>query len=133
MSHEITGVGYWLLMFMGYIIIFSVVPAAFWVIISNWWVLRRGNFKGLITWHKHTIITYGFNDAVHSLKILGLSLVTLILCIPEPSDPISAFSTLLASVTFLITATLVAERRKHWDMLKTSARKVILESSSFNR
>jgi hypothetical protein len=132
MSHEITGVGYWVLTLMGYVVIFSVVPAVLWIIISNYWVYRRGQLQGLVMWHKRTINVYGFNDAVHSLKILGLSLVTLIFCLPSPSDPLSAFCTLLSTATFLITAALVAERRRHWDMLKTSAREVILEHYSNN-
>lgn len=112
MSHEITEVGYWLLTLTGYVVIFSVVPAVLSLIISKYLVSRYGNRNGLVAWNKHIINTYGFDDDVHSLKILGLSLVTLILCIPAPSDPISAISTLLSNVTFLITVALVAKKRR---------------------
>lgn len=129
MSHEITGTGYWFLTVLQFCITLSVLPCIGWILISNWWVLRRGQFQGLIMWHKHTINTYGFNDAVMCLQVLGLSLLTLLFTIPEPSDPIRAFCTLLSGATFLILAGFVAERRKHWEVLKTSAREVILELS----
>lgn len=112
MSHEVTEVGYWLLTLTGYVVIFSIVPAVLFMIISKYLVSRHGSRNGLVAWNKHIINTYGFDDDVHSLKILGLSLVTLILCIPAPSDPISALSTFLSNVTFLMTATLVAKRRR---------------------
>lgn len=112
MSHEISEVGYWLLTLTGYVVIFSVVPVVLWMIIVKYLVLRHGSRNSLVAWNKHIINAYGFDDDLHSLKILGLSLVTLILCIPAPSDPISALSTFLSNVTFLITAGLVARRRR---------------------
>lgn len=112
MSHEVTEVGYWLLKLTGYVVIFSVVPAVVWMVISKYLVSPHGSRNGLVAWNKHIINTYGLDDDVHALKILGLSLVTLILCIPAPSDPISALSTFLSNVTFLITVALVAKRRR---------------------
>jgi uncharacterized membrane protein YphA (DoxX/SURF4 family) len=112
MPHGITEVGYGLLTLTGYLVIFSVVPAVLTLIISKYLVSRDGNPNGLVAWNKRIINTYGFDDDVHTLKILGLSLVTLILCIPAPSDPISALSTFLSNVTFLITAGSVAKRRR---------------------
>jgi hypothetical protein len=112
MSHEISEVGYWLLTLTGYVVIFSVVPVILWMIIVKYLVSRHGSRNTLVAWNKHIINSYGFDDDVHSLKILGLSLVTLILCIPAPSDPISALSTFLSNVTFLITAGLVTKRRR---------------------
>jgi hypothetical protein len=112
MSHEVTEVGYWLLTLTGYVVIFSVVPAVVWIVISKYLVSPHGSRNGLVVWNQHIINTYGFDDDVHSLKVLGLSFVTLILCIPAPSDPISALSTFLSNLTFLITATLVVAKRR---------------------
>jgi hypothetical protein len=112
MSHEISEAGYWLLTLTGYVVIFSVVPVVLWMIIVKYWVSRHGCRNSLVAWNKHIINAYGLDDDAHSLKILGLSLVTLILCIPAPFDPISALSTFLSNVTFLITAGLVAKRRR---------------------
>lgn len=112
MSHEITEVGYGFLTLTGYVVIFSVVPAVLWMIISKYLISRYGSRNGLVACNKRIINTYGFDDDVHSLKILGLSLLTLILCIPAPSDPTSALSTFLSNVTFLITAALVVKRRR---------------------
>lgn len=133
MSHEITGTGYWFLTVLQFCITLSVLPCIGWIIISNYWVYRRGQLQGLIAWHRYTAHTYGFNDAVISVQILGLGLLTLLFCIPDPADPIRAFSTLLSGATFLILAGFVAERRRHWEVLKTSAREVILELSPNNR
>jgi len=117
---------------MGYVIIFSVVPCVLWVVVSHYYVYRRGGLNGMVRWHQNNIRKYGFNDAVNSLSILGLGLLSLIFCIPSPSDPLTTFSTLLSAAFFGVMAGFVGERRKHWSILKSSAREVILECSPPN-
>jgi hypothetical protein len=117
---------------MGYVIIFSVLPCVMWVVISHFYVYRRGGLQGLVRWHE-TIRKYGFNDVSHSLGILGLGLLALIFCIPSPSDMITSFSTLLASIFFGVMAAFVRDRRKHWDIIKSSALEALLESASIER
>jgi len=113
---------------MGYVIIFSVVPCILWVVVSHYYVYRRGGVDGLVRWHQNNIMKYGFNDVVNSLSILGLGLLALILCIPSPSDPLTTFSTILSGALFGMMAAFVGERRMHWNMIKISAREVILEN-----
>jgi hypothetical protein len=133
MLQTIQEFGYMLLSVIGFLIILSILPIVLWIIISNYWVYRKGQLLGLVEWHKHTLYKYGYNDAAQSLKILVLSLITFTLCIPSPSDVLSGLCVLLSSFSFLTVAILVAERRRHWEILKASAREVILKSYEQNR
>jgi len=114
---------------VGFIIIFSLVPCILWVVVSHYYVYRRGGIDGLVRWHQNNIRKYGFNDVVNSLSILGLSLLSLLFTIPtpSPSDLLATFSTFLSAILFVMVAAFVGDRRKHWSMLKVSAREVILE------
>jgi hypothetical protein len=116
---------------MGFVIIFSVFLCLMWVVLSNFYVYRRGGLDGLLRWHRNNV-RHGYNDAKSSLAILGLGLFSLLFCIPSAYDPLTGFCTLLSAVVFLMMAAFVGERRKHWPMLKASAIEVILTHSPPN-
>jgi hypothetical protein len=113
---------------MGFVIIFTVLLCLIWVVISNGYVLRRGGLIGLVRWHRNNI-RLGFNDAKSSLAILGLGFLSLLFCIPSAYDPLTTFCTLLSAAFCLIMTGFIAERHRHWPMLKASAIEVILESA----
>lgn len=113
---------------MGFVIIFTVLLCVIWVVLSNYYVFRRGGMDGLLRWHRNNV-RYGYNDAKSSLAILGLGLFSLLFCIPSAYDPLTTFCTLLSAALFLVMTGFIAERRRHWPMLKASAIEVILESA----
>jgi hypothetical protein len=131
MLQELRELGYFFLNLIGYAPIFMVIPCVLWVVVSHYYVYRRGGIAGLVRWHQNNL-RLGFNDAKNSLAILGYGLLSLIFCIPTAYDPLTAFCTLLSAAFFLIMACFIAERRNHWPMLKASAIEVILEHSSPN-
>lgn len=113
---------------MGFVIIFTVLLCVIWVVLSNYYVFRRGGMDGLLRWHRNNV-RHGYNDAKSSLAILGLGLFSLLFCIPSAYDPLTTFCTLLSGAFFLPMTGFIAERRRHWSMLKASAIEVILESA----
>lgn len=113
---------------MGFVIIFTVLLCVIWVVLSNYYVFRRGGMDGLLRWHRNNV-RHGYNDAKSSLAILGLGLFSLLFCIPSAYDPLTTFCTLLSAAIFLVMTGFIAERRRHWPMLKASAIEVILESA----
>jgi len=113
---------------MGFVIIFTVLLCVIWVVLSNYYVFRRGGMDGLLRWHRNNV-RHGYNDAKSSLAILGLGLFSLLFCIPSAYDPLTTFCRLLSAAIFLVMTGFIAERRRHWPMLKASAIEVILESA----
>lgn len=128
MLQELRELGYFLMNLTGYVPIFMIIPCILWLIVSNYYVYRRGGVVGLVRWH-HNNIRLGFNDAKNSIGILGLGSLSLMFCIPTAYDLLTSLYTLVSAVLFLMMAALVAERRKHWPMLKASAIEVILETA----
>lgn len=113
---------------MGFVIIFTVLLCVISVVLSNYYVFRRGGMDGLLRWHRNNV-RHGYNDARSSLAILGLGFLSLLFCIPSAYDPLTTFCTLLSAAFCLIMTGFIAERRRHWPMLKASAIEVILESA----
>jgi len=128
MVTEIKDFGYLLLNAVTIANIVGILLCVCWVLISHLWVWRRGGFYSIVNWHKNTIHKYGFNDATHSLKILGLSAVSLVFLIPTASDFLTGLCALVGASISLFIAELIAERRQHWRALKSSAIEVVLEN-----
>lgn len=117
---------------MGFVIIITVLLCLIWVVISNYYVFRRGGLDGLVRWHRNNV-RHGYNDVKSSLAILGLGLLSLLFCIPAAHDPLTTFCTLLSAAFFLMMTGFIAERRRNWTMLKASAIEVILAHYPPNR
>lgn len=129
MLQELRELGYFLLNLTGYVPIFMIIPSILWIFLSHLFVYRRAGVIGLVRWH-HNNIRLGFNDAKNSIGILLLGSLSVMFCIPTAYDLLTSLYTLVSAVLFLLMATLVAERRKHWPMLKASAIEVILETAT---
>ena len=129
MATEIRDFGYLFLNTATIVLIVGIVLCASWIIISHYWVWRRAGWYSVLKWHKNTIHKYGFNDAIHSLKILGLSTVSLVFLIPTASDFLTGLCAVVGACISLFIAALIAERRQHWGILKSSAIEVVLESN----
>lgn len=114
-----------------YFAIAMMLTGALWVLVSHYWVYRQGGLHGVIAWHTHTREQYEFNDLKFSGSILALTVIGIWLCIQDvQSGLVPGLSSMLgALVAFLITG-LVAERRRHWELLKSSARQVMLRHHS---
>lgn len=129
MATEIKDFGYLFLNAATIVLIIGIVLCASWVLISHFWVWRRAGWSSVWKWHKNTLCKYGFNDVTQSLKILGLSAVSLVFLIPTASDFLTALCAVVGACISLFIAALIAERRQHWGILKSSAIEVVLESN----
>ena len=103
-----------------------VLSCALWIIVSLFWVYRRGGLAGVLRWHRNTKRICGFNDTAYSSAILGLSVVVLAVNMNTPSFFGVTTGLLLNGMLFLVIAILFGERRKHWQFLKSSACEIIL-------
>ncbi|MCB5206715.1 MULTISPECIES: hypothetical protein [Methylovorus] len=111
---------------LNYVVSAVVFSCALWIIVSHFWVYRRGGLAGVFRWYRHTKHICGFNDAAYSSAILGLSAVVLTVNIYTPSFFAVTTGLLLNVMLFFALSILVGERRKHWKVLKSSACEVIL-------
>ncbi|KAF0843132.1 hypothetical protein FNL37_0549 [Methylovorus glucosotrophus] len=103
-----------------------VLSCALWILVTHFWVYRRGGLAGVLRWHRNTKRICGFNDTAYSSAILGLSVVVLAVNMNTPSFFGVTTGLLLNGMLFLVIAILFGERRKHWQFLKSSACEVIL-------